>query len=55
MAGLQQICLKDNIAVLISEKDSKSTEGMYQNIFQEYLASLNVYVLRFANGNFKDR
>ena len=53
MAGLQQICHKDNIAVLISEKDSKSTEGMYQNIFQEYLPTLNV--LTFANGNFKDR
>ena len=33
---------EDTIAALLPEKDSKSTEGLYQNISQEYLRHKNI-------------
>ena len=47
LASLQQICpgflsvYEYDIAVLTSKKDSKSTKGLYEDIFQEYLRHKN--------------
>ena len=58
MASLQQTSLldEDNITALISEKDSKSTNGLYQKINSKSIfatrTSLNVLTEILNTGNF---
>ena len=45
---------EDNIAVLIYEKESKSTKGLYQNIYKSMFTTRTpLNFLRLANKNFK--